>query len=49
MTSILVDNKGLDVWLIVQLVGVSALAVIGGIVALVWVIEKFIKRDEEGR
>ena len=49
MTSILVDNKGLDVWLMVQLVGFSALTVIGGIVALVWVIEKFIKRDEEGR
>ncbi|CAB4170467.1 hypothetical protein UFOVP909_61 [uncultured Caudovirales phage] len=44
MTSILVDNKGLDIWLLIQVVGVSALTVIGGIVALVWVIEKFLKK-----
>lgn len=44
MTSILVDNKGLDIWLLIQVVGVSVLTVIGGIVALVWVIEKFLKK-----
>jgi hypothetical protein len=44
MTSMLVDNKGLDIWLIIQVVGVSALSVIGGVVALVWVIEKVLKK-----
>lgn len=49
MTSVLVDNKGLDVWLIIQMVGLCSIAVVVGIVALVWVIEKFIKKDEAGR
>ena len=49
MTSVLIDNKGLDIFQIISFVGLSTAAVIFGLLGIVWIVEKFIKRDSNGR
>ena len=49
MTSILIDNKALDIFQILSFISLTTLAVIASILGLVWFLESFIRKDSNGR